>query len=123
VSNEEIKKYLTSKGVDEILAELSEESKTFSELDANIGISPATLSKRLDKGVVLGMLNEQIVRQKQLNGDITKKKVYEIDRDYSSWEEDISESDLLKSIRKRRTLAEKIENEYSDLIENEFLND
>lgn len=123
MSNEEIKKYLTSKGVDEILAELSEESKTFSELDANIGISPATLSKRLDKGVVLGMLNEQIVRQKQLNGDITKKKVYEIDRDYSSWEEDISESDLLKSIRKRRTLAEKIENEYSDLIENEFLND
>jgi DNA-binding HxlR family transcriptional regulator len=123
VSNEEIKKYLTSKGVDEILAELSEESKTFSELDANIGISPATLSKRLDKGVVLGILNEQIVRQKQLNGEITKKKVYEIDKDYSSWEEDISESDLLKNIRKRRTLAEKVENEYSDLIENEFLKD
>jgi DNA-binding Lrp family transcriptional regulator len=123
VSNEEIKKYLTSKGVDEILAELSEESKTFSELDANIGISPATLSKRLDKGVVLGILNEQIIRQKQLNDDITKKKVYEIDRDYSSWEEDISESDLLKSIRKRRTLAEKVENKYSYLIENEFLKD
>jgi DNA-binding transcriptional regulator GbsR (MarR family) len=120
VPSKEIESYLTSKGVDEILAELSDEPKTFSELDESIGISPATLSKKLDKGVVLGILHEEIIRQEQLDGGIMKKKVYKIDENYSSWKEAISESDLLKNIRKRRTLEEKIEKEYSTLIENEF---
>jgi len=117
---EEIENYLTSKGVDEILAELSEEPKTFSELDDSIGISPATLSKKLEKGVRSGILSEDITRQKQLDGDIRKKKQYSIDDDYASWKESISESNLLKNIRNRRSYEEKIEEEYLALIKNDF---
>lgn len=118
--DEEIEDYLTSKGVDEILAELSEEPKTFSELDGNIGISPATLSKKLDKGVRSGILSEDISRQKQLDGDIIKKKQYSIDNDYTSWKESISESDLLKNIRNRRSFEKKVEEEYLALVKNDF---
>ena len=120
VDNEDLRDYLLSKGVDEILAELSEEEKTFSELEEVVGISTATLSKRLQKGAALGILKEEIQYQQKLDGDVDKTKKYMISNSFSDFSEMIDESDLLRFLRKKRTYDERANESYNELVEKNF---
>jgi DNA-binding HxlR family transcriptional regulator len=120
VSLKELEKFLRSKGTGEILAELSEEPKTYSELEDVVEISTSTLSKRLRDGAGLGIIEEEIQYQKTLDGEVNKTKDYRITPEYQKLRDTISDSELLKNIRKRRTLDEKINEKYEEIIKTEF---
>jgi hypothetical protein len=102
--------------VKEILAELAEDPKTFTELENKIDVSPTTLSKRLDDGIMLGLLEETITRQATLNDEIKKKKVYQFSSDYEHWQNRILETDLVKLVRQQRGIKEQAEQTYDGIL-------
>jgi DNA-binding transcriptional ArsR family regulator len=113
----EFEDYLRSKGVKEILAELAEDPKTFTELENMIDVSPTTLSRRLDDGIMLGLLEETIIRQATLNDEINKKKVYQFSSDYEHWQDHILETNLVKLVKQQRGIKEQAEQTYDGILE------
>lgn len=118
----ELKKFLSSKGVDEILAELSEKNKTYSELEDVVDVSPATLSKRLQNGAALGIFEVDVTHQRTLDGDVIKKERYTISEEHSDIAESIDEMDLLEILRKKRTFESQANELYAEFIDSKFEN-
>lgn len=116
----DIREYLLSKGVDEILAELTEEMKTYTELENAVDVSPATLSKRLQKGAALGILEVNVTHQETLDGNINKTEKYTISDSYSDIMESIEEMELLKTLRQKRTFEKQADNMYTEFVESNF---
>lgn len=120
VNSEDIRDYLSSKGVDEILAELTEEEKTYTQLENAVDVSPATLSKRLKKGSAIDVLEVSVTHQETLEGNINKTEKYAISEEYSDIMESIEEMDLLKTLRKKRTFEQQANEMYNEFIESRF---
>ena len=118
----ELRKFLSSKGVDEILAELSEENKTYSELEDVVDVSPATLSKRLQNGAALGIFEVDVTHQRTLDDDVIKKEKYTISEKHSDIAEAIDEMGLLKVLRQKRTLESQANEMYAEFIDSKFEN-
>lgn len=118
----ELRKFLSSKGVDEILAELSEENKTYSELEDVVDVSPATLSKRLQNGAALGIFEVDVTHQRTLDDDVIKKEKYTISEKHSDIAESIDEMGLLKVLRQKRTLESQANEMYAEFIASKFEN-
>jgi DNA-binding HxlR family transcriptional regulator len=120
VNSEDIRDYLSSKGVDEILAELTEEEKTYTQLENAVDVSPATLSKRLKKGSAIDVLEVSVTHQETLEGNINKTEKYAISEEYSDIMESIEERELLKTLRKKRTFEQQANEMYNEFIESRF---
>jgi DNA-binding HxlR family transcriptional regulator len=120
VNSEDIRDYLSSKGVDEILAELTEEEKTYTQLENAVDVSPATLSKRLKKGSAIDVLEVSVTHQETLEGNINKTEKYAISEEYSDLMESIEEMELLKTLRKKRTFEQQANEMYNEFIESRF---
>ena len=95
--------YLSKKGTIEILSEIADSPKTFSELEERINVSPATLSRRLEEGVELGVLREEIDYR-----DSGKAKVYTTNNPLRVIEDYILDQDLPRLFRKRREIEEEL---------------
>ena len=59
VESDEVVEYLRQRGAVEILVWLSVESRRFTDLFERVDIARATLSKRLEKGVGLGLVGRE----------------------------------------------------------------
>lgn len=107
LEKDEIKKFFEKKGAVEILAQLSDGPKRFSEIDTKIVASHGTISSRLTEGAKLGLWSEYF----RYPDDGGKTKLYELSPAAESLadiaeEENIRETtEQLREIDQRHTDA------------------
>jgi len=109
-------KYLRKKGVMELLLELREAPKRFSDLEELVAVSSATLTSRLEEGVKLGLLEEEIqyIEREERR---EKRKVYKLTDEYEWLGENLEHRDLDELVEKRAALQERIESKYTAFLD------
>ncbi|MCY4729817.1 hypothetical protein KY092_04505 [Natronomonas gomsonensis] len=109
-------KYLRKKGVMELLLELREAPKRFSDLKELVDVSSATLTSRLEEGVKLGMLEEEIqyIEREERR---EKRKVYKLTDEYEWLGEWLGRRDLDELVAERAALQDRIESKYTAFLD------
>lgn len=109
-------KYLRKKGVMELLLELREAPKRFSDLEELVAVSSATLTSRLEEGVKLGLLEEEIqyIEREERR---EKRKVYKLTDEYEWLGENLEHRDLDELVEERAALQDRIESKYSAFLD------
>jgi len=109
-------KYLRKKGVMELLLELREAPKRFSDLEELVAVSSATLTSRLEEGVKLGLLEEEIqyIEREERR---EKRKVYKLTDEYEWLGENLEHRNLDELVEERAALQERIESKYTAFLD------
>ena len=109
-------KYLRKKGVMELLLELREAPKRFSDLEERVAVSSATLTSRLEEGVKLGLFEEEIqyIEREERR---EKRKVYKLTDEYEWLGESLEHRDLDELVAERAALQDRIESKYTAFLD------